>query len=67
MNRREIDWRVVVVSVLCGYEVLSLASNSDRLPSLTQISWRMRVHRLGRFILWLIFGWLIEHIFGEGR
>ena len=61
------DWRVALVGAACVYEVVALSANSDRLPSLTQISWRLRVHRLGRFALWVTFGWLIEHIFGEGR
>lgn len=57
----------MLVGLLCGYEVVALTAHSDRLPTLTEVAWRLRSHKLGRFVLWLIFGWLIEHIFGEGR
>jgi hypothetical protein len=49
----------------CVYEIGSIASG--RYPTITAIAHRLRVHREGRLVLWLFLGWLIEHLFGEGR
>jgi len=57
----------MLVGVGCAYEVVALMADDERIPPLTHIAWRLRTDRFGRFLLWLLFGWLIEHIFGEGR
>lgn len=64
LNVRE-DWRAWVVAGACTYEVFSLATG--KVPPLTHIAWKARTHKIYRFVLWLVLGWFIEHIFGEGR
>jgi hypothetical protein len=59
------DWRVLVVLGGCVYEIVAILSR--KIPTITSIAHRLRVHHVGRFALWLLFGWLIEHLFGEGR
>jgi len=60
------DWRGALVGAACAYEAAALVSGG-RIPTITRVAWRARVHRAGRLGLWLVFGWLVEHIFGEGR
>ena len=60
------DWRGLLVGGACAYEAAALVS-AGRIPTLTHLAWRARVNRAGRLVLWLVLGWFVEHIFGEGR
>jgi len=61
------DWRVWLVGSACAYEVVALIFDDDRVPPLTRIAWKWREHRVYRFVLWLLIGWLIDHLFREGH
>jgi hypothetical protein len=61
----EWDWRVLVVLGACVYETGAIVTG--RYPTITAIWHRLREHKVGRLGLWLALGWLIEHLFGEGR
>ena len=58
------DRRVWLIVAACVWELVALASG---FPTITAIVHRLRVHRVGRIGVWLLLGWLIEHLFGEGR
>lgn len=59
------DWRAAVVLVLCSWEITGILTR--KVPTITEVWHRLRVHKIGRLGLWLILGWLIEHLFGENR
>ena len=59
------DWRAVVVLVMCAWEIMGILTRP--IPTITEIWHRLRVHKVGRLGLWLMLGWLIEHLFGENR
>jgi len=65
MEGRAVDWRAMVVAGACAYEVVAIVST--RVPTITAIWHRLRDDKIGRLGLWLVLGWLIEHLFGEGR
>lgn len=65
------NWFVMAVA---GWEFATLAFPRERhgwLPAWwepwTRYFWRWREHRWQRLGLWLLLGWLTEHVFGEGR
>ena len=69
MRRVLADWRAALVAFLCSYEVVAifLSRTGYAPPTITAVCHRLRTHQVGRLGLWLALGWLIEHLFGEGR
>lgn len=64
------DWRAGLIVFLCAYEITAIVlghSRRPRIPTITAICHDARSHRIARLGLWLTLGWLIEHLFGEGR
>lgn len=59
------DWRAWLVAALSAWELVALVSG--RIPTITRVWHRLRDHKVGRLALWLALGWLVEHLFGEGR
>lgn len=60
-----LDWRAILVAGLCTYEVTAIATG--KVPTITAVWHKLREDKIGRLGLWLALGWLIEHLFGEGR
>lgn len=52
-----VTWRNAVAAG-CIYEIVALFSP---LPTITQMSVRLRTHRAGRFVFWFLLGGAIEH------
>lgn len=59
------DRRAWVVAFAAGWELAALGTG--RVPTITAVAHRLRIHPVGRLGLWLLLGWLVEHIFGENR
>lgn len=59
------DPRVIVVAGVAAWELVAIGTG--KVPTVTSVAHRLRVHPVGRLGLWLVLGWLVEHIFGEGR
>lgn len=60
------DWRAWLVAGLSAWEVVAIVSHG-RLPTITRAWHTLRDRRFGRLVLWLVFGWLIEHLWAEER
>jgi len=65
------NWLVIFVA---AWEFLTLVFPRERFPWLprwwlpwTRYFYRWRIHKWKRLGLWLVLGWLVEHVFGEER
>ena len=58
------DLRVWLVAAACVWELAGLAGV---VPTITAVWHRLRTHKLGRLVLWMLAGWVIEHLWAEGR
>jgi len=65
LDGQALDWRACVVAAACAYEVAAIVSG--KVPTITAIWHRLREDKIGRLGLWLLLGWAVEHLFGEGR
>lgn len=59
------DRRALVVILAAAWELVALATGW--VPTITAVVWKLRTRKLGRLTVWLLLGWLVEHLFGEGR
>ena len=59
------DRRAWVVAGAAVWELAALGTGL--VPTITAVAHRLRTHPVGRLGLWLVLGWLVEHIFGEDR
>lgn len=59
------DRRAWVVVVVAAWELVAILTG--RLPTITHVVHRWRTHKTARLGIWLVLGWLVEHLFGEGR
>lgn len=64
LRGRSLDPRAVLVAVMCMWELAGLAGWC---PTITSVWHRLREHKIGRLGLWLFAGWVIEHLWAEGR
>ncbi|MCX7621197.1 MAG: hypothetical protein N2037_10190 [Acidimicrobiales bacterium] len=64
LRRRARDPRALIVAAMCVWELAGLAG---LVPTITAVWHRMREHKVGRLLLWMFAGWVIEHLWAEGR